>query len=85
MLENISIDDWGQKHAPSLVENIDTHIKVLAPELNSDEAYGLRRMIMITVRQWAQDKLKENLHGQPKKPRKEEGGKSSCSQESHGA
>jgi hypothetical protein len=59
LLENIPIDDWGVLHAPKLVENIDTHLAVLADAYDDEARYAMRRLIMFGVREWAQDKLKE--------------------------
>ena len=57
--ETTPIDDWGAEHAPRLVENIDTHLAVLCDGLTDDQRYTARRLIMFSVREWAQTKTKE--------------------------
>ena len=71
LLETIPVDAWGEKYATRLVGNIDTHLAVLTDGLTEEERYSLRRMIMITVREWAQDTFKEINNG--KEPSQEHG------------
>lgn len=50
----MTLDEWVEENAPDLQEDIQTHLDALT-ESTTDEKETIVRMIMISVRQWAEE------------------------------
>lgn len=48
-------DEWSEEFAGQFQRDVDTHIEMMT-DLRGIDAYGLRRMIMISLRQFCRDK-----------------------------
>jgi hypothetical protein len=53
----LPIDGWTEEAVPQLKREFDTHIQMLTP-LKGVEAYELRRLLMISLRQMLLEKFK---------------------------
>lgn len=50
----VTIDQWSLTKAHDLTCDIDSHIKMMT-DLRGYDAYTLRRLVMISIRQWRED------------------------------